>query len=93
MATGVENGGELVRLSKELAEGCGIFPDLLLLVEELDGGLVALEHLHGGLVERSDAAGGGGNDNLDLGVGLVVTYEGVVRMGELRLGCVSISRR
>lgn len=74
VAAGVEDGVELGGLAEELLEGGGLLPDLLLLVEELYGLLVALEHLDGGLVEGGFAAGGRGDSDLDALVDEVIVW-------------------
>jgi len=83
VATGVEDGVKLGSLAKELLERSGLLPDLLLLVEELYRLLITLEHLNGGLVERSLTTFGRGDDNLDVGVDKVIV--GVSEFGLVSL--------
>jgi hypothetical protein len=83
VATGVEDGVKLGSLAKKLLEGSGLLPDLLLLVEELYRLLIALEHLNGGLVERSFTTLGRGDDNFDVGVDKVIV--GVSEFGLVSL--------
>jgi hypothetical protein len=90
VAAGVEDGVELGGLAEEFLEGGGLFPELLLLVEELYGLLVALEHLDGGLVEGSFTAGGRGDNDLDALVDEVIVGVGEfgLRVGSVLRDCV-----
>jgi hypothetical protein len=74
-----EDGVELVGRVGELREGLGGLPEVLVVVEEVDGALV-LEHLDARGVERGDSALGGGERQLDTGL-----HEHIVRVCELRL--------
>lgn len=85
VAARVEDGGVLGGLAKEFLEGPRLGPEVLLGVEEFDGFFVLFEHGDGVLVQGGFTAGWGGDDDVDLGVGLVCAYEVVVRMGEFRL--------
>jgi hypothetical protein len=80
VTTGVENGVVLGRLAEEFLERRGLLPDLLLLVEELYGFFVGLEHLDGTLVEGCFTACGRSGGDLDAGVDEIV-----VRVSQLRL--------
>lgn len=85
VTTRVEDGVELGSLAEELAQRSGVLPDGLLLVQELDRLGVALKHLDGNLIKRRLSASGGSDDNLNLGVGLVLANEVIVGMGKLGL--------
>jgi hypothetical protein len=84
VAARVEEGVELVGATEKLLEGRGVLPDSRLVVEEVDGGLVALEGLDRGLVEWGLATLGRGDDNLGLG------SQDIVRVGEFGLWLVSV---
>lgn len=79
MATNVEDGVELAGTSSNIGELNGVVPERLVVLEEVLGGGVGLEHLHGALVEGSDAALGGGDGDLSL------LREDIVGVGELGL--------
>lgn len=74
-----EDGVELVGGVGELREGLGGLPEVLVVVEEVDGAVV-LEHVDAHGVERRDAALGGREG--ELGAGL---DEGIVGVCQLRL--------
>lgn len=85
VTTRVEDGIELGSLAEELAQRSRVLPDGLLLVEELDRLGVALKHLDGNLIKRRLSAGRRSDNNLNLGVGLVLADEVIVGMGKLGL--------
>jgi hypothetical protein len=85
VTTRVEDSVELGSLAEELAQRPRVLPERLLLVEELDRLGVVLKHLDGHLIEGRLATGGRSDDNLSLGVGLVLADEVIVGMGKLGL--------
>lgn len=79
MTTDVEDGVELAGASGNVGELNSVGPEGLVVLEEVLGGGVGLEHLHGALVEGSNAALGGGDGDLSL------LGENIVGVGELGL--------
>src|SRR5688572_7664029 len=78
VATGVEQSSELLGAAEELLDGGSLLPEVLVVLEEVLGGLI-LEHLDGARVERGDTALRRGDDDFGLG------REDLVGVRELRL--------
>lgn len=78
MSTHVEHSIECVRLSDKVAQLLCVLPQRLLLLQELGGLLIALEHLDGRRIQWSCSSLGRSNHNLGF------AFELVVWMSELR---------
>ena len=79
MTTDIEDGIIVANAVGHVGELDGVGPEVFLVVQEVDGGGIALEHFHGARVEGRLAAFGGGDGELSF------LLQNLPGMGEFRL--------